>query len=257
MQEKRPRQRLQRILAAAGLCSRREAERWLAEGRVRVNGRLAAVGESADPAADRIEVDGRRVAAEPLAYWMANKPRGVLTTRRDPEGRQTVLQLLPAGVPRLFPVGRLDADTEGLVLLTNDGALAHRLLHPSLGSEREYRVAVRGRVAPETFRRIERGVVLDDGPTAPCRVARAGYDEKAGAARFVLVLTEGRKRQIRRTLAALGHPVLALVRTRIGTLRLGRLARAAARPLSPEELRSLRAHAASLRPTPAPARRRV
>lgn len=243
-----PRQRLQRILAAAGLCSRREAERWLAAGRVRVNGRVASVGERACPAEDRIEIDGERVAAEPLVYWMANKPRGVLSTCRDPEGRRTVLGLLPPGLPRLYPVGRLDADTEGLVLLTNDGALAHRLLHPSLGSEREYRVAVRGRVAPETFRCIERGIVLDDGPTAPGRISHVRFDEGASATRFDLVLTEGRKRQIRRTFAALGHPVRELVRTRIGTLRLGRLPRGAARQLSPQELRTLRSHAASLRP---------
>lgn len=221
-----------------------------------MNGHVAAVGESADLATDRVEVDGRRVGAEPLAYWMANKPRGVLTTRRDPEGRRTVLSLLPSGLPRLFPVGRLDADTEGLVLLTNDGALAHRLLHPSLGSEREYDVTVRGRVTSETLRRLERGIVLDDGPTAPCRTARSRFDEGAGATRFDLVLTEGRKRQIRRTLAALGHPVLALVRTRIGSLRLGVLTRGEARPLSPQELRALRTHAAGLRPTPrAPAAR--
>jgi 23S rRNA pseudouridine2605 synthase len=242
--------RLQRILAAAGLCSRREAESWLVAGRVRVNGAVGRLGESADPARDVIEVDGRRIGAEPLVYWVANKPRGLLTTRRDPEGRRTVLSLLPSGLPRLFPVGRLDADTEGLVLLTNDGALAHRLLHPSLGSEREYHVTVRGRVTVETLRRLERGIVLDDGPTAPSRVAGVRFAAGAGATCFELVLTEGRKRQIRRTLAALGHPVLALVRTRMGTLRLGRLAGGEARPLTSSELRVLRAHAEALSPAP-------
>ena len=243
------RTRLQRLLAAAGLCSRREAEVWLTAGRVRVNGSVARVGESADPAADTIEVDGRRIGAEPLVYWMLNKPRGLLTTRHDPEGRATVLDLLPSGLPRIFPVGRLDADTEGLVLLTNDGALAHRLLHPSLGNEREYRVTVRGRVTSETFARLERGVVLEDGPTAASRVAGVGFDASSAATRFDLVLREGRKRQIRRTLAALGHPVVTLVRTRIGTLRLGKLARGQARLLSPQELRALRAHAERLRPS--------
>ncbi len=239
--------RLQRLLSAAGLCSRREAERWIAAGRVRVNGNLARVGESADPGSDVIEVDGRRISAEPLAYWMANKPRGLLTTCRDPEGRRTVLDLLPSGLSRLSPVGRLDADTEGLVLLTNDGALAHRLLHPSLGNEREYRVTVRGRLEPETIARLERGVVLEDGPTAPSRVSGSRFDAAANATRFDLVLTEGRKRQIRRTLAALGHPVITLVRTRTGTLRLGKLAPGTTRPLSPQELRALRAHAEGLR----------
>lgn len=220
-----------------------------------MNGRRARVGESADPECDAIEVDGRRIAAEPLVYWLVHKPRGLLTTRRDPEGRPTVLSLLPSGLPRIFPVGRLDADTEGLVLLTNDGALAYRLLHPSLGNEREYRVTVRGRVGSETLRRLERGVVLDDGPTAPCRASAPQYDRRADATRFDLVLTEGRKRQIRRTLAALGHPVLRLVRTRIGTLRLGRLPPSGARALSAQELRSLRRHADRLGPTASPSLR--
>jgi 23S rRNA pseudouridine2605 synthase len=249
------RARLQRVLASAGLCSRREAEHWIAAGRVRVNGAVAEVGDSADPERDVVEVDGQRITGEPLVYWMAHKPRGLLTTLRDPEGRRTVLSLLPAGLPRVFPVGRLDADTEGLVLFTNDGALTHRLLHPSLGNEREYHVRVRGRVEPESLRRLEQGLILEDGPTAPARVAGVSFDANRGTTRFDLVLTEGRKRQIRRSLSELGHPVLELVRTRMGTLRLGTLARGEARPLAPRELAALRAHAAHLRPRPAPAPR--
>ncbi len=214
---------------------------------------MAKVGDGADPQRQRIEVDGRSIHAEPLVYWLAHKPAGMLSTRRDPQGRPTVLSLLPAGLPRVFPVGRLDADTEGLVLLTNDGPLAHRLLHPSLGSEREYRVTVRGRMSDASFRELERGLPLDGVAAAPARVGGVRYEGR-DRTRFDLVMIEGRKRQIRRTLARLGHPVLALLRIRMGPLRLGTLSAGEARPLSPRELRALRAHAARLEPTPPPDR---
>lgn len=245
-----PAVRLQRLLASAGLCSRREAERWIEAGRVRVNGRPATLGQGADPGQDEITVDGRPLVPDAPLYWMAHKPRGLLSTRRDPEGRPTVLSLLPRGLPRLFPVGRLDADTEGLVLLTNDGALAHRLLHPSLGNEREYRVTVRGEPSEETFRKLSRGIDLEDGRTAPTRISGVRRDRKADEARFDLVMIEGRKRQIRRMLAAVGHPVRSLLRIRMGTLRLGDLPLGAARPLSAEELRRLSRHAARLAAAP-------
>lgn len=154
-----------------------------------------------------------------------------------------MLELLPPGMPRLFPVGRLDFDTEGLVLLTNDGAVAHALLHPSLESEREYRVTARGRVSPAALEQLARGVALADGWTAPARVGPARFDPRGGATSFALTLHEGRKRQIRRALAALGHPVERLVRTRMGPLRLGRLAAGAARPLAAAEIAALRRHA--------------
>jgi 23S rRNA pseudouridine2605 synthase len=259
MRERPPRagrQRLQKILAAAGIASRRAAEELLREGRVRVNGRTASLGDSADPARDAIAVDGERVRAEPLRYWMLHKPRGVVTTARDPEGRPSVLDLVPEARVRLFPVGRLDRETEGLVLLTNDGALAHALLHPSLESEREYRMRVRGRVSEATRLRLERGVPLAEGRTAPARAVVLGFDPEADATRLGLTLVEGRKRQIRRALRALGHPVRRLVRVRMGPLRLGRLARGEARPLRPEEVRALRAHAERLRARAGRARRR-
>jgi len=243
--------RLQRLLAGAGLCSRRQAEQWLRQGRVSVNGRPAKLGESADPARDRVEVDGERLRLEALAYWMLHKPRGPLSTRRDPQGRPTVMELLPPGLPRLHPVGRLDADTEGLLLLTNDGPLTHRLLHPSHGAEREYRVWVRGRVEPGTIRRLEAGVALRDGRTAPCRVSGVRHDATGEGTRFDLVLREGRKRQIRRSLGALRHPVGRLVRTRMGSLRLGSLRPGEARPLVPEELGALRRYAEALPDPPA------
>lgn len=240
--------RLQRLLAEAGICSRREAERWIEAGRVRVDGEIASLGRSVDPDRESVEVDGRRIVREPLVYWIANKPRGLLSTRSDPRGRPTVLALVPPGLPRVYPVGRLDSDTEGLVLLTNDGALAHRLLHPSLGNEREYRVLVRGLVEGAALRRLATGIRLDDGPTAPAHVLRVRRDAGRGTTRFDLVMIEGRKRQIRRMLSALGHPVIDLVRTRMGTLRLGALSPGSARPLDEGELLRLRRHAARLVP---------
>jgi len=241
-----PAERVQKLLASAGLASRRAAETWIREGRVRIDGVVARIGDRADPAVQKVTVDGRRVVLVRHAWWMVHKPRGVLTTVRDSEGRRTVMDLLPPGMPRLFPVGRLDFDTEGLVLLTNDGAGAHALLHPSLGSEREYQVTARGRMSDASLRRLAEGVELDDGPTAPARVGPARFDARGDTTRFSLVLREGRKRQIRRALAALGHPVVRLVRTRMGPQRLGRLPLGGARPLTGGEVRALARHAAAL-----------
>lgn len=240
-------ERVQKLLAAAGLASRRAAEEWIRAGRVRVDGAIVQIGDRADPDRQSITVDGKRVRVAPPASWAVHKPRGILTTVRDTDGRRTVMDLLPPGLPRLYPVGRLDLDTEGLVLLTNDGALAHALLHPSLGSEREYQVTARGRISEASLDRLASGVELDDGRTAPAEVSAARFDARAQATRFVLVLREGRKRQIRRALAALGHPVLRLVRTRLGPLRMGRLPAGAARPLTGGEMRTLERHAQALR----------
>jgi len=218
-------QRLQRILSAAGIASRRGAEELIREGRVSVNGETARVGDSADPR-DVVAVDGEAVRRETLAYWMLHKPRGVITTASDPEGRPTVLDMLPAKATRrfrLFPVGRLDLETEGLVLLTNDGTLANVLMHPSYGCEREYRVTAKGRLSRDDLRRLAEGVVLEDGPTARARVANEKFDSRGASTVFLLTLTEGRKRQIRRALQALGHPVLHLLRVRMGPLQLGNL----------------------------------
>jgi 23S rRNA pseudouridine2605 synthase len=247
--------RLQKLLAGAGLASRRAAEAWLRAGRVRVNGEVARLGDSADPALDTVEVDGRRIEAEPLAYWLLHKPQNVLTTTADPwaadAGRRTVLELLPAAARRhrLVPVGRLDLNSEGLLLLTNDGAVVQALLHPSHGCEREYRVEAWGEVTPDLARKLAAGVELDDGRTQPCRVRLAGYDARRDTSRLVMVLREGRKRQIRRSLRALGHPVRRLVRVRMGPLRLGELPRGHARELSAAERRALRALAEPARAT--------
>lgn len=233
--------RLQKILAAAGVASRRAAEGLIRAGRVAVNGETAALGQSADPERDVVTVDGVPVEREPFAYWLLHKPRGVVTTVRDPEGRETVLDRLPAEARqfRLFPVGRLDRDTEGLVLLTNDGALAQVLLHPSHGSEREYSVTVSGRVAAATLGKLAAGVLLEEGMTAPARTGPARYDARKDTSYFALTLIEGRKRQIRRACAALGHPVVRLLRVRMGPLRLGGLAAGEARPLDAEERHAL------------------
>ena len=249
-------QRLQKILASAGLASRRGAEAYLRAGRVTVNGEPAKLGDSADPGVDVVLLDGEAVHAEGLRYWVLHKPRGMLTTLRDPEGRPTVVGLLPPGLPRLFPVGRLDADTSGLVLVTNDGPLAHRLLHPSLGNPREYRVSVRGEISQESLGKLERGVRLEEGWTSPAAVSSRRYDPKRESTVFRLVLAEGRKRQIRRSLEVLGHPVKRLTRTGFGPIRLGSLRVGASRELFPDELRTLRAHAAALEAKPPPRRRR-
>jgi len=239
--------RLQKLLAGAGFGSRRDVEQFLIDERVTVNGHVAKLGERADPAVDEIRIDGERLVRERPSYWIVNKPRGVVTTVRDDEGRRTVINLLPEKVERVFPVGRLDRETSGLLLLTNDGDMAHVLLHPSLGNEREYRVHVKGQIDERAVARLEKGVPLEEGRTAPAQVSGVRLDPDADTSSFSLVLVEGRKRQIRRSLLVLGFPVRRLVRVRMGPLRLGRLAVGEARRLRPEELRGLRAHVARLR----------
>lgn len=249
--------RLQKLLAGAGFGSRRACEELIRQGRVSVNGDTAKLGDSADPGRDRVCLDGEKLVGEKPAYWMINKPEGVITSARDPEGRPTIVGLLPKELPRLFPVGRLDLGTSGLVLLTNDGGLSQRLLHPSLGNEREYRVTVKGCVEDKTFARLRAGVYLDDGRTGRTEVDKIKVDAKAGTTTFSIVLKEGRKRQIRLSMQRLKYPVKKLVRVRMGPLRLGRLAKGAARPLRGEEIRALLEHAAGLVRSPRIRRRRT
>ena len=240
-------QRLQKILADAGVCSRRKAEEVIRAGRVWVNGSPATVGDKADLRCDQILLDGQPLEPEDAQYWLLHKPRGVLTTSEDPQGRPIVLDFLPDDHARVFPVGRLDLDTEGLVLLTNDGALAHVLLHPSLENEREYRVSVRGGISQKAIADLEKGIELDDGPTAPCKVEQVERGPASNQSTFHMILTEGRKRQIRRALKALGYPVERLVRVRMGPLKLGRLAAGTARRLRAVEIEKLKRHAVLLR----------
>ena len=230
------------MLARAGFGSRRSCEELIEAGRVTVDGEVATLGRRIDAARARVEVDGVLVPVAPdLVYYLVNKPAGVITTADDPYGRPTVMTLVPAQ-PRVFPVGRLDRDTEGLLLLTNDGALAQLLTHPSHGVPKEYVAEVAGGTpTPGALRALRQGVALEDGPTAPAEVGVLGE----GLLR--LVIHEGRNRQVRRMCEAVGHPVRRLVRTRIGPLRDNRLAPGQWRPLSPEEVRAL-AVAAGPRP---------
>jgi pseudouridine synthase len=242
-------QRLQKLLAAAGLASRRGAEDLIRAGRVTVNGVVAELGQRADPDQDRVCLDGEAIHAERVRYWILHKPVGVLTTVKDDravrDGRRTVMELLPAETrnERLFPVGRLDAESEGLLLLTNDGDTAHALLHPSLGTEKEYRVTVVGELTDPTASALAAGPTLEDGPMAPCRVSDVLVDKSHGRTTFHLTLKEGRKRQIRRALQSLGHHVVRLVRIRMGPLELGRLPVGRVRKLSATETEALLAHA--------------
>ena len=238
MSEPDTRQKLQKVLAAAGVASRRVCEDLIMAGRVRVNGTIAEVGARVDPEGDVIEVDGAVVATDPnLVHYLLHKPAGVVTTARDTHGRPTVVDLVPAE-PRVFPVGRLDADTEGLLLLTNDGELTNRITHPSHGVEKEYLAEVVGTPTRGELRRLREGVELDDGPTAPAKVSVVGD----GVLR--LVLHEGRNRQVRRMCEAVGHPVTRLVRTRIGPITDIRLKPGEWRPLTRDEVAALARHAA-------------
>ena len=205
-------ERLQKVLAAAGFGSRRACEELIADGRVTVDGEVAVLGRRVDAETAKVEVDGVPVSVRPgLVYYLLNKPRGVVTTASDPQGRPTVLDLVPPE-PRVFSVGRLDADTEGLLILTNDGDLAHRLAHPSFGIEKEYLAELDSSPTPGQLRRLRTGVELEDGVTAPAKASLV--QDRA----VRLTIHEGRNRQIRRMCAAIGHPVVRLVRTRIGPL---------------------------------------
>lgn len=228
-------ERLQKVLARVGLGSRRVCEDLIAEERVKVNGEIAELGRRVDPEHDLVEVDGAPIGIRPgLVHYLLNKPKGVVTTASDPQGRPTVMDLVPAE-PRVFPVGRLDMDTEGLLLLTNDGELANRIAHPSHGVEKEYLAEVSGTPSRAALRTLREGVDLDDGRTAP-----AGASLVEGSL-VKLTIHEGRNRQVRRMLDAVGHPVTRLIRTRIGPLSDRRLAPGAWRELTGPELRSLEA----------------
>jgi len=214
-------ERLQKVLAAAGVASRRASEDLITAGRVTVNGVRARIGDKVDPAVDIVEVDDERVKVDPaLVYVILNKPQGVVTTTSDPEGRPTVTELVNLE-ERLYPVGRLDQDTEGLVLLTNDGTLVHNLLHPSFEVERVYLALVPGPVRREPLRRLTDGVELEDGLARARRVREV--ESSRGRALLEIVMTEGRKREVRRMLAEVGLPVERLARVAFGGVELGDL----------------------------------
>lgn len=204
-------ERLQKVLAAAGIGSRRACEDLIRDARVTVDGEPAALGSSVDPDRQVVEVDGRPITREPQEYWLLNKPTGVVSTVTDTHGRPTVRALIPSGA-RLFPVGRLDQDSTGVLILTNDGELANRLMHPRHGVEKEYLVRAQGRVEETEIRALREGVRLEEGRTSPAVVEVVSASEVETLLR--VVLHQGWKRQVRRMLETVGHPVLSLHRSR-------------------------------------------
>ena len=224
--------RLNAFLARAGVASRRGADELIKAGRVRVNGADARLDTFVGDA-DTVELDGRAVSAQRLAYVLLHKPAGVVTTARDPHGRRTVVELVPAD-PHVVPVGRLDADTTGALLLTNDGPLAHRLAHPRYEVAKVYVAEVEGDLSTDTLARLEGGIDLEDGRTAPARARRLGRGK------VELVLHEGRKHQVKRLLDAVGHPVRRLHRSGYGPLTLDGLEPGEWRELTAAEVKALR-----------------
>ncbi len=232
-------ERLQKILARAGFGSRRGCEELILSGRVTVNGRIAELGQKVDPEKDDIRVDGERLRSpKPFEYYLLHKPTGVLSSDQSQGGHPTVVDLVPSK-ERLHPVGRLDLDSQGLILLTNDGDLTHRLTHPRYGHEKEYRVLLERPPDRKQLTAWRRGVILADGYRT--RPARVWVEKRAKDSAWVrVVMREGRKRQIRETAKALGLRVRRLIRVRIGPIRLGDLPVGAWRPLTPEEVQALR-----------------
>lgn len=232
--------RLQKFLSQAGVASRRAAEELIRAGRVAVNGKtVTELGTRVDPERDQVEVDGRAIAAAEPVWIALHKPPGYVVSRHDPQGRPTIYDLVPAEFSGLFHVGRLDVDSEGLILLTNDGDAAHRLLHPSYEMDRVYDVGVRGRVTDEEIELLLAGVELEDGPARAIAVRRRPSPGPR-ADRLLVTMREGRKREVRRLFAAIGHPVRRLVRRRFGPIELGSLKPGAWRRLSPREVTALR-----------------
>jgi len=231
--------RLQKVLAAAGLGSRRKCEELILAGRVEVDGQLVTeLGTRVDPYRQEIRVDGQRIHLQPLVYYAVNKPPGVVCTHRDPSGRTRLIDLVPASRGlHLFPVGRLDLHSQGLILVTNDGQLANRLTHPRYGVEKTYRVQVAGLPTPEILEKLQKGVWTSEGKLQAERIKILGKHKKSTF--LEMVLAEGRNRQIRRMLARVGHKVMKLTRLAVGPIRLGKLKPGAWRPLAQEEIETL------------------
>ena len=226
-------ERLQKVLSRSGLGSRRVCDDLIAAGRVTVNGDVAVLGRRVDAETDAVAVDGVPIGVRAgLVHYLLNKPRGVVTSAADAHAERLVVDLVPSE-PRVFPVGRLDADTEGLLLLTNDGDLTHRLTHPSFGVEKEYVAEVQGTPTPADVRRLREGIQLEDGMTAPAKAVLTPPNV------LTITIHEGRNRQIRRMCDAIGHPVVRLVRTRIGPIADRSLKPGTWRPLTLDEVRAL------------------
>lgn len=231
--------RLQKYMAHAGLASRRVCEEIIRAGRVTVNGKPATLGMTVNPARDKVLVDGRPIGRpEPKRYIIVYKPVGYVTTVRDQFKRKTVMDLVKGVQERVYPVGRLDYDSEGLLILTNDGKLANRIMHPSYELEKVYLATVKGQITPTALRQLRRGVELEDGKTAPARVELITSDSDSSMIR--LAITEGRNRQVRRMCEAVGFPVTRLVRIAIGPIKLGKLRPGEFRDLTTAEVSKLK-----------------
>jgi pseudouridine synthase len=231
--------RLQRFLAIAGVASRRRGEQLIAAGRVVVNGRVIQTpGSTVDPDRDIVEVDGERIETEKKVYLLLNKPGGYLSAVTDARGRPTVSELTADLPARLYPVGRLDMDTEGALLMTNDGELCHRLTHPKFGVEKTYHARVRGKPSNAALLKLRKGIDIGEGRTSPARVRL--LDVKGSLSRLEIIIHEGRKRQIKRMCKAIGHPVVGLKRVEFAGVRLGRLKPGEYRPLSRAEVSKLK-----------------
>ncbi len=233
--------RLQKIIADSGICSRRKAEELIAQGRVKINGRPCKVGDKADPIKDIVSIDGERVVFErkkAYRYIMLNKPRGYVTTMSDELDRKCVTELLDGVDARVYPIGRLDKNSEGLLLFTNDGNFANEIMHPSKHVTKTYRVTVRPDVDDEVLVKLSEGVVIDGRKTLPCTVLV--LDKQPGRTVLQMTISEGRNRQIRKMCEAVGLEVARLKRTAVGPIKLGMLKPGTWRDLKPEELRALR-----------------
>jgi len=237
-------ERLQKILAQAGVASRRKCEELILSGQVEVNGeKVTTLGAKADPAADEIRVGGKPIKRETKLYYMLHKPKGVITSAKDPQGRKVVSDFLPGVKERVYPVGRLDYDTEGLLLLTNDGEFANMLTHPSHHVPKTYHATVKGVPHGTALEKLTKGIQLEDGMTAPAEVDYHDVDPDSKQATISITIHEGRNRQVRRMFEAIGHPVTRLRRVKFGDLTLHGLPRGKFRPLLPKEVQNLLAEA--------------
>jgi 23S rRNA pseudouridine2605 synthase len=243
-------ERLNKYLAHAGVGSRRHCDDLIAQGRVRIDGQVVReLGSRVDPANQAVMVDGQAIQAERLVYWLVNKPRGYLCTNHDPAGRLRALDLIPHVSQRVYTVGRLDEDSEGLLLMTNDGDLAHKLMHPRFGVNKTYLVQVAGKPSRDDIEKLLQGVWLSDGHVKAKRVKR--LKSQGESTWLEIVLAEGKNREVRRMLAKLGHKVMRLKRTALGPIHLDRLGKGKSRKLKPDEVEALR-RACERRPRPKP-----
>ncbi|MFS0687947.1 pseudouridine synthase [Sporosarcina sp. 179-K 8C2 HS] len=233
-------ERLQKVLAQAGVASRRKAETLIVEGKVKVNGKVVTELGTKVTRADRVEVEGVELVKEQFVYYLLYKPRGYISTVSDEKGRKTVLDLLPMVEERIFPVGRLDYDTSGIIIMTNDGDFSYLMTHPKFGIEKKYVAKVKGIPQRDALKRLERGIELEDGMTAPARVKMQSFDKKTNSAIVEITIHEGRNRQVRRMFDAIGCPVQKLRRESFAMLTTHGLNAGEARELTTHEVKQLR-----------------